>query len=83
MDTKIAECQTIGELAKTAELEKQYVVNELEQRIVFERKMEIFQRIRELRMENEQLGLVTDLSVTRWTPEQREGFICDYPKRRT
>ena len=36
--------------------------------------MVIFQRIREWRIENEQLGLATDLTDT-WNPEQRERFF--------
>jgi hypothetical protein len=74
MDTKISDCQTITELKF---LERENTLNEAEQRLVFERQMEIFQRIREWRKENEQLGLVADLSDT-WTPEQREAFMCDW-----
>ena len=73
MDTRISDCQTIAELKF---LERGHTLNEAEQRLVFERQMEIFQRIREWRMENEQLGLVADLSDT-WTPEQRDTFMCD------
>ena len=58
-------------------LESLNTLSEAEQRLVFEKKMEIFQRIREWRIENERLGLVADLSDT-WTPEQRERFICDW-----
>ena len=39
-------------------------VDEMEQRLVFERQMEIFQRIMEWRLENEQLGLASDLTDT-------------------
>ncbi len=68
------ECQTIAELLV---LESQNVLNELEERLVFERKMEIFLRIKEWRLENEQLGVVPDLTDT-WTPEQRKRFLCNW-----
>jgi hypothetical protein len=72
MDTKIKDCQTIAELMA---LESLNTLSEAEQRLVFEKKMEIFQRIWEWRIENERLWLVADLSDT-WTQEQRERFIC-------
>ena len=53
MERKIKECQTIAELLA---LESQNVLNELEERLVFEKKMEIFLRIKEWRLENERLG---------------------------
>ena len=74
MHTKIKDCQTIAELTV---LESSNTLSEAEQRLVFGRKMEIFQRIREWRIENERLGLVADLSDT-WTPEQRERFVYDW-----
>ena len=74
METKIKECQTLKELSV---LGSQSVLNEMEQRLVFERQMEIFQRIMEWRLENEQLGLAPDLTDT-WTPEQREAFLRDW-----
>jgi hypothetical protein len=43
MDTEINDCQT---LAKLTEFERLYTWSEAEKQIVFERKMEIFQRIR-------------------------------------
>ena len=55
MERKIKECQTIAELLA---LKSQNVLNELEERLVFEKKMEIFLRIKEWRLENERLGLV-------------------------
>ena len=58
-------------------MESQRVLSEMEQRLVFERKMEIFQRIREWRFENERLGIAPDLTDT-WTPEQRERFLRDW-----
>ena len=63
------ECQTIELLV----LESQNVLNELEERLVFERKMEIFLR----RLENKQLGIVPDLTDT-WTPKQRKRFLRDW-----
>ena len=61
METKIRECQTLKELSV---LQSQSVLNEMEQRIVFERQTEIFQMIMEWRLENEQLGLAPDLTDT-------------------
>ena len=74
METKIRECQTLRELSV---LEGQSVLNEMEQRLVFERQTEIFQRIMQWRLENEQLRLAPDLTDT-WTPEQREAFLRDW-----
>ena len=54
-----------------------YTLNEVEQRLLFERQMEIFQRIREWRVENEQLGLIPDFTDT-WTPEQLEAFMYNW-----
>ena len=51
METKIEECQTLKELSV---LESQSVLNEMEQRLVFERQIEIFQRIMQGCLENEQ-----------------------------
>ena len=45
--------------------------------LVFERQMEIFQRIAEWRLENERLGFAPNLTDT-WTPEQRERFLSDW-----
>ena len=74
MNTRISNCQTIAELRF---IEKTYTLSEAEQRLLFERQMEIFQRIREWRLENEQLGLMPDFTDT-WTLEQREAFMCDW-----
>ena len=41
-----------------------------ERRALFERRMQLFFRIRELRKENKELGLEPTISDT-WTPEQR------------
>ena len=74
MDTKIKDCQTIAELTV---LESSNTLSKAEQRLVFEKKMEIFQRLREWRIENERLGPVADLSDT-WTPEQLERLLYDW-----
>ena len=71
---KIAECQTIDELMA---LENLYVLNECEQELVFDKKVEIICRMVEWGMENERLGLVADLTDT-WTPEQRERFLSNW-----
>ena len=42
-----------------------------------ERQIEIFQRIMQWRLENEQLGLTPDLTDT-WTPVQRQIFLQDW-----
>ena len=74
MNTRINNCRTIAELRS---IERMYTLNEVEQRLLFERQMEIFQRIREWRVENEQLGLIPDFTDT-WTPEQREAFMYNW-----
>ena len=57
---KIIECQTVAELTT---LESLYVLNEYEQGLVFERKVEIISRVLEWGMENEQLGIAASLTV--------------------
>ena len=74
MNTRINNCRTIAELRS---IERMYTLNEVEQRLLFEKQMEIFQRIREWRVENEQLGLIPDFTET-WTPEQREAFMYNW-----
>ena len=74
METKIKECQAFKELLV---LGSQSVFNEIEQRLVFERQIEIFQRIMEWRLKNEQLGLAPNLTDT-WTPVQRQRFLQDW-----
>ena len=64
MDKKIINCHTIAELNS---LQRIHTLTDQEQQLVFERQMEIFQRIREWRIENDQLGLA---------PE-RERFLRD------
>jgi hypothetical protein len=58
---KIAERQTIAELST---MERLYLLNEVEKRLLFERKLEIFRRITEWRVENEQLVLTADFTDT-------------------
>ena len=67
MEEKINACQTQAELA---ELERMHLLNEEERRLVFERRMQIFFRIRDWREENKKLGLEPTIS-DHWTPEQR------------
>lgn len=74
MDVKISECQTVTELTT---LENLYVLNEFEQGLVFERKVEIISRLLEWGMENEQMGLAANLTDS-WTPGQREKFLLDW-----
>ena len=74
MNKEIINCHTIAELNS---LQRMHTLTDQEQRLVFERQMEIFQRIAEWRMENERMGLVPDISDT-WTPEQREAFLHDW-----
>ena len=61
MNTRINNCRTIAELRS---IERMYTLNEVEQRLLYEKQMEIFQRIREWRVENEQLGLIPDFTDT-------------------
>lgn len=58
MDARIAECQTLSEL------ESIYALSEEEQRLVFEKRLEIFQRIVRWRIENDQLGSEPTISDT-------------------
>ena len=71
MEEKINACQTLAELG---ELERKHLLNEEEQRLVFERRLQIFQRIHEWREENKNLGLEPAISDF-WTPEQRQRFL--------
>ena len=74
MEEKINECQTLAELA---ELERTHSLNEEERRALFERRMQVFFRIRDWREENKKLGLEPTIS-DQWTPEQRESFLRDW-----
>ena len=74
MEAKIAECQTLAELST---LERLYMLSKYKQGLLFERKVEIICHTAEWGTENEQLGLVANLSDT-WTPEQRERFLLDW-----
>ena len=71
---RIITCETIDELAA---LEGLYVLNEHEQGLVYERKIEIITRLLEWGMENEQQGLTANLSDS-WTPEQRRDFLVEW-----
>ena len=68
------EYQTVAELSA---LESLYVLNEQEQALIFERKVELIDRSLEWGIENEQLGLVVNL-MDSWTPEQRDNFMMDW-----
>ncbi len=74
MERRINECRTIAELEA---LKRQNALNEQERRLVHERKLEIYVRINNWRLENEQFGIVPDFTDT-WTPEQRERFLRDW-----
>jgi hypothetical protein len=74
MDRAISKCQTITELEV---LERQNTLDEREKRLVHERKLGIYVRISNWRLENERLGLVSDFTDT-WTPEQRERFLSGW-----
>ena len=71
---KIVACQTINELTL---LESLYVLNDYEQRLMYERKVKISARIAEWRMENERQGLAANISDS-WTPEQRRNFLAEW-----
>jgi hypothetical protein len=71
---KIIACETIDELTL---LENLYVLNDYEQGLVYERKVEIVTRLLEWGMENERHGLAANLSDS-WTPEQRRNFLDEW-----
>ena len=71
---RILACETIDELTV---LEGLYVLNEYEQGLVYERRIEIVSRLLEWGTENEQQGLVANLSDS-WTPEQRRSFLVEW-----
>ena len=58
-------------------LENLYVLNEYEQRLVYERKVEIITCLLAWGLENEQQGLAANLSDL-WTPEQRRNFLAEW-----
>ena len=74
MEEKINGCQTLAELG---ELERTHLLNEEEQRLMFERRLQIFQRIHEWREENKKLGIEPAISDF-WTPEQRQRFLNEW-----
>ena len=61
MNEEIINCHMIAGLNS---LQRMHTLTEQEQRLVFERQMEILQRIREWRIENKLLGLAPDLTDT-------------------
>ena len=74
MEEKINACQTLPDIA---ELERTHLLNEEEQRLVFESRLQIFQRIHEWRKVNKKLGLEATISDF-WTPEQRQRFLDEW-----
>ena len=74
MAEKINACQTLTDIA---ELERTYSLSEEEQRLVFEKRLQIFLRIYEWREENKRLGLEPAISDS-WTPEQRQRFLNEW-----
>ena len=74
MEEKINACQTLAELC---ELERTHLLNEEEQRLVFERRLCMFLRIHQWREENERLSLEPAISDF-WTPEERERLLRDW-----
>ena len=73
MEEKINACQTLADIA---ELERTHSLNE-EERLVFERRLQIFLRIHEWREENKRLGLEPAISDF-WTLEQRQRFLNEW-----
>ena len=71
---KICKAQTVAELTA---LENQHTLNEFEQGLMFDRKVEIISRLLEWGAENERVGLTANLSDY-WTPEQRQQFMMDW-----
>ena len=71
---KISEAQTVAELTA---LESLHTLNEFEQGLIFERKVEIISRLLEWGAENERVGLTANLSDS-WTLEQRQQFMMDW-----
>ena len=74
MEEKINACQTLADIA---ELERTHSLNDEEQRLVFERRFQIFLRIQEWREKNKKLGLEPTSSDT-WTHEQRQRFLDEW-----
>ena len=71
---KIVACETVAELTL---LESLYVLNEYEQGLVHERKVEIVTRLLKWGMENERHGLAANFSDS-WTSEQRRNFLDEW-----
>ena len=70
MEEKINACQTLAELG---ELERTHLLNEKEQRLVFERRLQIFQRIHEWREENKKLGIGP--AISDFCPNRDKDFL--------
>ena len=68
MEEKINACQTLTNLA---ELERTHFLNEEEQRLAFERRLQIFLQIYEWQEENKRLGLEPAISDS-WTPRDKD-----------
>ena len=68
MEQSIRQCQTLEQIEL---LERNHVLADYEKELIFERKVEIIERVLQWRRENEQLGLTATLTDT-WTPEERQ-----------
>ena len=73
MEMKIQSFETLKQID---DYEVKNVLTDEERREMFERRMQIFHRIREWRQQNQEFGLEPTISDT-WTPEQRETFLRD------
>ena len=71
MESKFETLKEIDEYASRNDLSDE------ERRALFERRMEIFFRIRDWREENKKLGLEPTISDN-WTPQQRKSFLRDW-----
>ena len=70
MEEKINACQTLADIA---ELERTHLLNEEEQRLVFERRLQIFLRIYEWREENKKFVLNPPVQI-RGRPNRDKDF---------
>ena len=64
-------------LKEIDEYESKNALTDEERRALFERRMQIFFRIRDWREENKKLGLEPTISDD-WSPQQRESFLRDW-----
>ena len=74
MEENINACQTLADIA---EQKRTHSLNEEQQRLVFERRLQIFLRIHQWREENKRLALESAISDS-WTPEQRQRFLDEW-----